>query len=153
MQAIGRERVERVARIYTTAGTYAFCGRAVHELEEKELTELHRDQIGVVFQAYHLTDEMTVYENLEMPLLYLARDSTFPFPRGHPTARVQLVALLALAVLLLAAVNATNLVTATAGGRLHQVGVRQTMGAGRVQLAAQFLGESVLLAVAVADGG
>ncbi|MFA6111140.1 MAG: ABC transporter ATP-binding protein [Candidatus Latescibacterota bacterium] len=53
-----------------TAGTYTFDGRPVHQLKEKELTELHRDQIGFVFQAYHLIDEMTVYENLEMPLLY-----------------------------------------------------------------------------------
>ena len=37
---------------------------------EKERTEVHRRHIGFVFQAYHLIDEQTVYENLEMPLLY-----------------------------------------------------------------------------------
>ena len=53
-----------------TDGHYTFYERAVEELKEKELTGLHRDHIGFVFQAYHLIDEMTVYENLEMPLLY-----------------------------------------------------------------------------------
>jgi ABC-type lipoprotein export system ATPase subunit len=42
----------------------------VHKLNEKQLTELHKHHIGFVFQSYHLIDEMTVYENLEMPLLY-----------------------------------------------------------------------------------
>jgi ABC-type lipoprotein export system ATPase subunit len=42
----------------------------VHKLSEKQLTELHKNHIGFVFQSYHLIDEMTVYENLEMPLLY-----------------------------------------------------------------------------------
>ena len=39
-------------------------------MSEKERTEVHRRHIGFVFQAYHLIDEQTVYENLEMPLLY-----------------------------------------------------------------------------------
>jgi len=44
--------------------------QSVPKLKEKELTELHKQYIGFVFQAYHLIDELTVYENLEMPLLY-----------------------------------------------------------------------------------
>ena len=51
-------------------GTYYFYDRAVHELDERALTELHRDHIGFVFQSYHLIDELTVSENLETPLLY-----------------------------------------------------------------------------------
>ena len=47
-----------------------FTTRAVHELDERALTELHRDHIGFVFQSYHLIDELTVSENLETPLLY-----------------------------------------------------------------------------------
>jgi len=53
-----------------TAGTYTFYDRPVQGLKEKELTQIHKEHIGFVFQAYHLIDEMTVYENLEMPLLY-----------------------------------------------------------------------------------
>ena len=53
-----------------TAGEYRFLGKQVAGLSEKERTEVHRRHIGFVFQAYHLIDEQTVYENLEMPLLY-----------------------------------------------------------------------------------
>ena len=51
-------------------GEYHFYNRAVHKLDERALTELHRDHIGFVFQSYHLIDELTVAENLETPLLY-----------------------------------------------------------------------------------
>ncbi len=53
-----------------TAGSYRFLGEEVSGMGEKERTEVHRRHIGFVFQAYHLIDEQTVYENLEMPLLY-----------------------------------------------------------------------------------
>jgi len=39
-------------------------------LKEKERSELHKHYIGFVFQSYHLIDELTVYENLETPLIY-----------------------------------------------------------------------------------
>ena len=39
-------------------------------MNEKKQTELHKTYIGFVFQSYHLIDELTVYENLETPLLY-----------------------------------------------------------------------------------
>ncbi len=51
-------------------GQYFFDGRPVHTFDEKRLTELHKHQIGFVFQSYHLIDDLTVYENLETPLLY-----------------------------------------------------------------------------------
>ncbi|MDX1530930.1 MAG: ABC transporter ATP-binding protein [Rhodothermales bacterium] len=51
-------------------GEYFFEGVPVHRMSEKQRTELHREHIGFVFQAYHLIDELTVYENLETPLLY-----------------------------------------------------------------------------------
>jgi putative ABC transport system ATP-binding protein len=51
-------------------GEYLFEGSPVHKLNERQRTELHRQHIGFVFQAYHLLDELTVYENLETPLLY-----------------------------------------------------------------------------------
>ena len=52
------------------AGEYLFNGEPVHDLNERRRTEYHKSHIGFVFQAYHLLDEMTVYENIEMPLLY-----------------------------------------------------------------------------------
>jgi putative ABC transport system ATP-binding protein len=52
------------------AGTYHFDGEPVHELSERQRSEFHRTHVGFVFQAYHLIDELTVYENLETPLLY-----------------------------------------------------------------------------------
>jgi putative ABC transport system ATP-binding protein len=51
-------------------GAYQFEDEQVHELSERRRTALHRETIGFVFQAYHLIDELTVYENLETPLLY-----------------------------------------------------------------------------------
>jgi len=51
-------------------GEYFFDDQPVHTFNEKMLTELHKHHIGFVFQSYHLIDDLTVYENLETPLLY-----------------------------------------------------------------------------------
>ncbi len=51
-------------------GQYLFQGEDVSKINERKKTELHRNQIGFVFQAYNLIDELTVYENIETPLLY-----------------------------------------------------------------------------------
>ncbi|RBL93700.1 MULTISPECIES: ABC transporter ATP-binding protein [Chitinophaga] len=53
-----------------SGGQYLFQGERVDKMNEKKRTQLHRDAIGFVFQAYHLIDELTVYENIETPLLY-----------------------------------------------------------------------------------
>jgi putative ABC transport system ATP-binding protein len=53
-----------------SAGEYYFYDHPVHQLKEKDMTRLHQQNIGFVFQQYHLIDELTVYENLETPLLY-----------------------------------------------------------------------------------
>jgi len=53
-----------------SAGEYHFLDQPVHDLSDRKKTEYHRNHIGFVFQDYHLIDEMTVYENIEMPLLY-----------------------------------------------------------------------------------
>jgi putative ABC transport system ATP-binding protein len=45
-------------------------GEPVHKFSERKRTELYQQYIGFVFQAYHLIDDLTVYENLETPLLY-----------------------------------------------------------------------------------
>src|ERR1044071_7375220 len=44
--------------------------QAVHRLGQKQRAELHKKHIGFVFQSYHLLDNLTVYENLEIPLSY-----------------------------------------------------------------------------------
>ena len=51
-------------------GEYNFLGQPVHQLKEKQRSQLYKSHIGFVFQAYHLIDELTVYENIETPLLY-----------------------------------------------------------------------------------
>jgi len=51
-------------------GQYHFYDQPVHAFSEKRLAELHKHYIGFVFQSYHLIDDLTVYENLETPLLY-----------------------------------------------------------------------------------
>ena len=51
-------------------GEYNFLDESVHQLKEKHRANLYKEYIGFVFQSYHLIDELTVYENLEMPLLY-----------------------------------------------------------------------------------
>ena len=51
-------------------GEYTFMGEAVHKLKEKHRSQLYKQYIGFVFQAYHLIDELTVYENIETPLIY-----------------------------------------------------------------------------------
>jgi len=53
-----------------SSGEYHFFDQRVHRLSEKQLSELHKNHIGFVFQSYHLIDDLTVYENLETPLLY-----------------------------------------------------------------------------------
>ena len=54
----------------STAGEYWFLDEAVHKFNERRRSELYQQYIGFVFQAYHLIDDLTVYENLETPLLY-----------------------------------------------------------------------------------
>ncbi|MDE3144784.1 MAG: ABC transporter ATP-binding protein [Bacteroidota bacterium] len=51
-------------------GEYNFIDQPVHQLKEKQKSQLYKSHIGFVFQAYHLIDELTVYENIETPLLY-----------------------------------------------------------------------------------
>ena len=51
-------------------GEYVFNDTAVHHLKAKERAALRNENIGFVFQQYHLLDDLTVYENLEIPLSY-----------------------------------------------------------------------------------
>src|ERR1700691_6797303 len=52
------------------SGEYYFLEQAVHRLNVKRRNELHKANIGFVFQSYHLIDNLTVFENLEIPLSY-----------------------------------------------------------------------------------
>ncbi len=52
------------------AGEYYLLDCAVHKLPPKQRSELNKRYIGFVFQSYHLLDNLTVYENLELPLSY-----------------------------------------------------------------------------------
>lgn len=52
------------------SGEYYFLDQPVHKLDNKRRNELHKYNIGFVFQSYHLIDDLTVYENLEIPLSY-----------------------------------------------------------------------------------
>ncbi len=51
-------------------GEYNFLNESVHLLKDKQKSALYKQYIGFVFQAYHLIDELTVYENIETPLIY-----------------------------------------------------------------------------------
>src|SRR6201992_2652210 len=51
-------------------GFHYFMDEPVHQLKEKQRSALYKQYIGFVFQAYHLIDELTVYENIETPLIY-----------------------------------------------------------------------------------
>jgi putative ABC transport system ATP-binding protein len=57
-------------------GEYFFGEAAVHHLKAKERNALRNEQIGFVFQQYHLLDDLTVYENLEIPLSYRSFSKT-----------------------------------------------------------------------------
>src|SRR5271154_1654618 len=54
----------------TWAGEYTFLEHEVHKMDRKKRSELNRKYIGFVFQSYHLLDNLTVYENLDVPLSY-----------------------------------------------------------------------------------
>ncbi|MEE8584934.1 MAG: ABC transporter ATP-binding protein [Acidobacteriota bacterium] len=51
-------------------GDFFFLGHPVHSIKKRQRAELHKQFIGFVFQSYHLIDDLTVYENLDVPLSY-----------------------------------------------------------------------------------
>ncbi|MFN3841029.1 MAG: ABC transporter ATP-binding protein [Cyclobacteriaceae bacterium] len=59
-----------------SAGEYYFFDEPVHKMREKQKSDMHKNYIGFIFQAYHLIDELTVYENIETPLLYKGVNSS-----------------------------------------------------------------------------
>lgn len=51
-------------------GEYNFLDHPIHRLSKKDRSEIYKKYIGFVFQSYHLLDDLTVYENLDIPLSY-----------------------------------------------------------------------------------
>lgn len=68
----GKSTLLHVIGMHDTAwsGEFWFLGQPVHKMSKSERSELQKRNIGFVFQSYHLLDDMTVYENLELPLSY-----------------------------------------------------------------------------------
>ncbi len=68
----GKSTLLHILGMYDAAwsGEYFFLEQAVHTLSRKDRAELHKRNIGFVFQSYHLLDDLTVYENLDIPLSY-----------------------------------------------------------------------------------
>ena len=54
-----------------TEGTYTLNGKDVSKLKENDRTDIRKGTIGFVFQSFNLIDELNVYENIELPLLYM----------------------------------------------------------------------------------
>ena len=59
-----------------TEGTYILNGKDVSKLKENERTDIRKGLIGFVFQSFNLIDELNVYENIELPLLYMKTPGT-----------------------------------------------------------------------------
>jgi putative ABC transport system ATP-binding protein len=66
-----------------TSGEYLFCGQDVAYWHESRLVVLRKLNLGFIFQSFNLIDDLTVYENVELPLLYQN------VPRAHRKARVR----------------------------------------------------------------
>jgi putative ABC transport system ATP-binding protein len=68
----GKSTLLHILGMYDSAwsGEYFFADVPVHRLKQRERSDLHKKNIGFVFQSYHLLDNLTVYENLDLPLSY-----------------------------------------------------------------------------------
>ena len=68
----GKSTLLHILGMYDSAysGEFYFLDQPVHRLGKKEKAELQKKNVGFVFQSYHLLDDLTVYENLDIPLSY-----------------------------------------------------------------------------------
>ena len=66
-----------------SSGSYKFLGKEVASYPESRRTQIRKANIGFVFQSFNLIDELTVFENVELPLIYNGT------PHGERTKRVE----------------------------------------------------------------
>ncbi|MEK7675130.1 MAG: ABC transporter ATP-binding protein, partial [Verrucomicrobiota bacterium] len=68
----GKSTLLSILGLYDSAweGEYYFLDQAIHKLKPKERAQLNKRHVGFVFQQYHLLDDLTVAENLDIPLSY-----------------------------------------------------------------------------------
>src|SRR5665647_576975 len=67
-----------------TSGSYVFNGTEVANLRERDRTIFRKGNIGFVFQSFNLIDELNIYENVELPLIYL-KTVSYTHLRAHET--------------------------------------------------------------------
>lgn len=60
----------------STEGAYEFSGTNITQLKEKDRTQFRKGNIGFIFQSFNLIDELNVYDNVELPLIYLKMKSS-----------------------------------------------------------------------------
>jgi len=59
-----------------SSGEYYLDGTAIHPLREKQRSNIRKENIGFIFQSFNLIDELTVFENVELPLVYLKKSKS-----------------------------------------------------------------------------
>ena len=99
-----------------TAGELSLAGRRIDQLSERALAQLRRHEVGFVFQAYHLMDELTAQENVELPALLAGRP-----PRDAQRRALQLLEQVGLAD------RADHLPSALSGGQRQRVAIARAL--------------------------
>ena len=99
-----------------TAGELSLAGRRIDQLSERALAQLRRHEVGFVFQAYHLMDELTAQENVELPALLAGRA-----PRDAQRRARQLLDQVGLAD------RADHLPSALSGGQRQRVAIARAL--------------------------
>jgi putative ABC transport system ATP-binding protein len=99
-----------------TAGELSLAGRRIDQLSERALAQLRRHEVGFVFQAYHLMDELTAQENVELPALLAGRT-----PRDAARRARQLLDQVGLAD------RADHLPSALSGGQRQRVAIARAL--------------------------
>lgn len=66
-----------------TSGSYFFESKQVDKMNENQLTAFRKDNLGFIYQSFNLIDELSVFENVELPLIYLGIKSAQRKERVH----------------------------------------------------------------------
>lgn len=59
-----------------SSGAYNFGGKLISDMNERQRADIRKASIGFVFQSFNLIDELSVFENVELPLIYLKKSSS-----------------------------------------------------------------------------